>query len=68
MVSRSSYDELMFAYEERGHLLFEAVHLLTVVTRVFNDELVGHGPAEEYEELYEQIEGFLGRARQAGMV
>lgn len=59
MVSRSSYDELMTAYDERGALLFEGVHLLNRAVQVLDT-------CEEPDELDEQIQDFLSRARIAG--
>lgn len=61
MVSKSSYNELMLAYEQRGALLFEAVHLLTQVVKIAQSH------PEEIDEFEEQIEEFLSRARLAGM-
>lgn len=60
MVSKSSYDELLQAYEERGALLFESIHLL-------NQTLKDHWEVEDQLDLLSEIEDFLSRARLAGM-
>lgn len=60
MVSKSSYDEVVLAYHERGALLFEGVHLLTQALRLMQDH------PDELDEYEEQIEDFLSRCRLAG--
>jgi hypothetical protein len=65
MVSKSSYNELMQAYEERGVLLFEAVHLVNQFYRDNKDN--GIYDSDEGDLIIAQTEDFLSRARMAGM-
>lgn len=65
MVSKSSYNELMQAYDERGALLFEAIHLLNQAVKLSDvDSVAG---VEEQLDLLSHVDDFLSRARLSGM-
>lgn len=64
MVSKSSYDEVVSSYHERGALLFEAVHLLNQAVRVSDADSVAE--IEDQLDVLSQIEDFLSRCRLAG--